>query len=295
MYRFFLTAASIVALATLLLLSATSVASASLIASDDFESYNLGALSGQGAAGLGWSGAWGGIAGTSGSSAVARNVVAGAMTNFGQSMEVGFSTTGTGNNIVQRGFDAQTGTVYIGFLVKTTGFESGGNGDFFQLYANNASHTSTTLRADGTSPSGGIDFSDSGLGGAYVARKGRDYQTNSSLLHENDLIRQMVIRLSKTGSNGDNYDEVALFVNQGTEGTPDAARGAADPTSLTLTTLSQIHLRIYDFETGNRVYLDNLRIATTYAEAASIPEPAGFAMLLAGSAALALWARRRRK
>ncbi|MBN2022771.1 MAG: hypothetical protein JW809_08235 [Pirellulales bacterium] len=302
MYRHLLTIAAIAALVAVQLLSATAPATAELIAADDFESYSLGSILDQGTVGGGWASAWSGRGSTKSGYVPLRDVSAGVMAGFGQSLEVGFSsitTSGapTNHNIVQRTFDAQTGDVYVGFAVKTTGMDTAGVGDFVQLFFNNTVDTSNTSSSKDSSLSGAIDFGPApdGSEGAYIVRKGGDYQTPTSFLHPNDEIHRVVIRFSKSGGNGGNYDEVALFVDQATEGTPDAMRGETDEVNLaagSLTTLSQLHLRLYGLEATDRVYVDDLRIATTYAEA--IPEPSGLALALVGGGLLLAVIHRRR-
>jgi len=299
MYRPILTVTAILTLAAAQLFCATGPATAELIAADNFESYTLGNIVGQGTVGSGWASVWGGLGSTKTGFVPLRNVAADVMAGLGQSLEVGFSaitTTGaaTNHNIVQRTFAAQTGDVYVGFLIKTSGFTSATYGDFVQLFFNNTVDTSNTSSSRDSSLGSAIDFD--GFNGAYVARKGADGETPTSFAHVNDEIHQMVIKISKSGGHGGNYDKIAVFVDKAAEGTPDAARGADEVTNLAdgaLTTLSQLHMRLYGLDVGDRVYIDNLRIATTYGEA--IPEPSGVALLLGALGVAVLWRRKARR
>jgi hypothetical protein len=185
------------------------------------------------------------------------------------------------------GFDPQTGTVYIGFVVQTSGFDS--TNDFFQMYLNATSNTSGTGGSQSTSLSGGIDYSlvVSGANGAYFARKAGADQVPTTFNATDGTVHQMVLRISKSGGNGGNFDELAVFIDQ-SSGTPDVALGGADPDNLTagsLSSLSLFHVRLSALDSGDRVYLDNLQIATTYAEA--VPEPTSMISVLIGTAVLA--------
>lgn len=250
--------------------------SAATIAIDDFESYSLSTIIGQGTAADGWTEAWGGDAS---SGMPTADIVAGAIAGYGQSLELGLSAPGTGtqrrnNNMAVRSFTPQTGTVYIGFVVQTSGWDTG---DVFQLYANNS--TSSSLNS---SFSGGINAAD------YLIRKGGSANNSNaaSPAHANGTTNRLVIRFSKsTGLDGDNYDELALFVDQMAEGVPNVFRDSTTTDNAALgTTISALHLRMADPEIGDWLHLDDLRIATTYAEA--VPEPTGVVLMLLGGASL---------
>jgi hypothetical protein len=272
MHRLISGVAAVAFVAAALVLGATAPAVAAVIASDDFESYTVGDILGQGAIGSGWASAYSGLNCTKASSTALRNVAANVMPGFGQSLEVGFSVVSgapQNHNVVQRTFDNQTGDVYVGFAIKTVGFDVGGVGDFVQLFFNNTVDTSATSSSKDNSLSIGTDFSPppDGDNGAYFARKGGD-QTPTTFVHSNDVVHRMVMKVSKSSPGfPDIYDQVAVFVDQATEGAPDATRGASEVTTPDFMTLSQLHLRLYGLELEDRVYMDGLRIATTYAEA----------------------------
>jgi len=281
MYRRVLTAAAIVCAAFVPWLLMAAPAAAVVIAQDDFESYALGTIQDQGTAGNGWTSAWTGLACTKPASVALRDVSSGVLPGFGQSLELGFSAVQssgapTNNNVLQRTFDPKEETVYVGFAFKTIGFENGGTGvtagDMFQVYVNNTTNDSGTAGSQGDSLSCGVDFSPppEGDNGAYFARKGGD-QTPTVFIHSNDAIHRIVMRVSRSGATIEGYfDEVAVFVDQVTEGIPDAARGAGETVEPTFSTVSVLHMRIWGMELEDRILLDGLRIATTYAEA--LPE-----------------------
>jgi hypothetical protein len=138
------------------------------------------------------------------------------------------------------------------------------------MYVNNTVDTSATVTSRGDSLACGIDFAPppDGDNGAYFVRKGGD-QTPTAFLHSNDTVHRMVMKLSSSGGGfpAPVYDQVALFVDRETEGTPDAYRGESEITNPTFDTISVLHVRLWGFELDDRVFLDDLRIATTYAEA----------------------------
>jgi hypothetical protein len=293
MNRLILTVAVVATMALVQVLSMPQLASADLIASDNFESYNLATIIGQGTAGDGWTNGYTGATST----LTVRDVVSGAMTGLGQSMRLGTTTKGTNNNAVQRGFTPQTGTVYFGLLVQTSGFDPAAvspgdvNGDFVQMIVNNTSSTGTgRIDNTATATSGAIDTSTGSM--LYQARKGGN-ESNSTLTHTNDVIHQMVFKVSKDGN--DKYNLIDVFIDQATEGTPTVSRGATDTLLQTLSQISYVHFRFYDIEVGEYIYVDNLKVGTSYADVVSIPEPSSIVMLLAGAAALGLVAMRRRK
>jgi len=277
MNRFTWTGAAI--LVVLQLFCARQCAYATLIASDDFESCDVDDIIGQGTSGDGWGGDW-----ATNSQSSTHNVVSGVLSGLGQSLEVG--GTNTRNNVVEREFDSQTGTIYIGFLIETSGL-AGSDNDFFQLYVNDESSESSTSGSQGTSVSGGIDYEQiiDSTNGAYFARKAGADEVPGTLAPTDEALHQMVFKISKSGGNGGNYDEIALFVDQSSEGTPDIALGETDDDNLgsgTFTSLSYLHVRLSSLDSGDRVYLDNLRIATTFSEA--IPEPASGALAIVAAA-----------
>lgn len=278
MYLRIVAVTATVTLATLTLLFATGPASAAVIASDDFESYELGSILDQGAIGSGWDSAYSGLAATKTATISERNV-AEVMPGFGQSLDLWFSAVGTNvtnNNMVQRLFTPQYGnTVYVGFAFKTAGFEfdEGIAGDMFQLYVNHLSNDTGTGGSQGDSLSCGVDYTHgtpedpSGEGGYFVRKSGD--QTATSFLHTDGVVHRIVMRVAVEDVVAACYDQVAVFVDQDTEGTPDALRDwdeTTNPTTLT-PEISRLHLRLWGLEVDDHVYIDSLCIATTYAEA----------------------------
>jgi hypothetical protein len=84
-----------------------------------------------------------------------------------------------------------------------------------------------------------------------------------------------VLKISKdSGLATDRYNRVELFL----DGTSIISR--ANPNLMIEATMSVLHFRLSSLEAADRVYIDDLRIATTYAEA--VPEPSGIALICFG-------------
>jgi hypothetical protein len=256
---------------------------AALIAQDDFESYTAGATVIGGNGGAGWSSAWAqNNTATLPTTLATQNAISAA---YGNSLELGY--TGENRNVIQREFPAQTGAVYLGFVFKTT---SDWASDFFQLYVN-ANNTTSTSATGGTQDNA---FSAGILNEAanrYFVRKGSATagvgSTNNDGNHNASAEHLLVVKLSKSlGGAGDIYDQVALWVDQTTEGAPNASLGAADLGFSSGTTpalgasLSVLHVRLSSLEAGDRAFLDNVSVGTTYADV--VPEPGSIFMLMSG-------------
>jgi len=237
-------------------------AAGDLIAWDDFESYSPGGLN-NGAGGDGWSGNW--------SAAAAASVVASGIPARGQSMQI---LPPSGNSLAERSFPQQTGDVYVGMELHTANI---GSSNFLQVYVNASSGESWD-----SGVSGGIRNTSAN---PYFARiDGWENSTNSSTaFHVNDQMGLLVLRFSRSGSK---YERTDVFVDQPTEGAPDATHTTGDSGT---SGLSRIHFRTYGLDADDLILIDSLRIATDYAHA--VPGPLPVALLLLGAPALA---RRRR-
>jgi len=231
-------------------LAAGGVAEAVLIAEDDFESYASGSFLNGGSGGAGWTSNWA-------TQATQVTVQPGVIAGFGQSMQI--DTTGNNNNITQRSFPGQTGTVYAGLTLRTTG--GWDSGDFLQFYAN-----TSTGGSENSGVSGGIKNT---TGSPYFARlNGSGSSTNSTTaFHTDDVTRQVVLKFSRSGTN---YDRTDVFVDQLSEGTPDATRTAG---SSGVSSLSSFHIRTFSIEGTQDIYVDSLKIGTTFADVSGPPPP----------------------
>ena len=214
----------------------------------------------------------------------------GVIPGYGQSMQID-TQTGDNKNILQRDFTSQTGDVYVGFTLRTNTFDIG---DFLQIYFNDDNGASET-----TSVSGGLRNQGSGGDNFYFARVGGfalANNQNTTFTHPDDTNVQVVLKFSNTAFAGGDYDRTDLWINQATEGTADAFKADVDSNTAAL---EKIHIRVFSFEGDETVYIDNLRIATTYGEAlvTVVPEPSTYLVFtgLALCFGAAGWWRKRRK
>jgi len=150
--------------------------------------------------------------------------------------------------------------------------------DFVQFYTNNGGDSnqgaSMGARNNENNP-------------LFVRVDGTSPTANSSTNAVNGVTFQLVMKIEKTGTHAPNYDHAELFIDQATEGEPDAEITGNGATA----TLSAFNVRTHAFDAGaDAVYVDELRIATTYA--AAIPEPSSF--ILAALGLLGMRGRRRR-
>ena len=253
---------------------------ATVIASDDFESYGVGSsLNGANGGTGGWTSAWSSIDGTG---SFTGKVETGGIPGSGNTAELA-GVVNDNDDVMDRTFASQNDPntdLYIGLTLRTTGPLD--SGDFLQFYFNDNLTQSNT-----TGLSAGIR---NAAGNPYFVRKGAaNRSTNATLLHQNDSAVSLVIRLGKSGSlTTDPWNEVALFVNQATEGTPDVQRGAGDSGSGTVSSIGTFQIRLFSFENEQSTFIDSVTIATTYDEAftAVVPEPSTLALLGLGLVAL---------
>lgn len=245
---------------------------AALIADDTFESYTTGTSVAGGAGGTGWSGAWGSAGGT-------PNIVSGVLSGLGQSLELAPADGTHSNNIVFRQFTPQTGTVYVGFVLQTGGSFDGN--DFFQVFMDDDAAGEL-----GDSGDAGNALSVAVLGSSeYRLRKGSGFSsgggsqvTTGAPAHANETANQLVLKLSKSsGLATGNYDELELFVDGTSILSMDSTHAGND---LVGTTLSTFHVRLSSLESADRIYIDDVRIATTFAEA--VPEPSSIILAACG-------------
>ncbi len=247
-------------------------APAALIAYENFESYTSGdAISGK-SGGDDWTGNWEGTGGST--------VVTGAIAGFGKGLSI---TDDNSSEAAIRAFGDESATVYAGYLLRVTDF---GTNEFFQSYF-------TTTNGDKDS-GGSIGIINTGSN-EFFARIGNnglgtDRETTPSATTATDgQVYQLVVKLSKNSSSQYNVSE--LFIDQLSEGTPDAK--ADITTSDRATSFQRFGFRTAVTSTSSTetIFIDELRIATTYAEALAVPEPSAAALAMLGG----LLAFRRRR
>ncbi|WFB37834.1 PEP-CTERM sorting domain-containing protein [Kiritimatiellota bacterium B12222] len=262
------------AITTSLLVSS---AQAALIASDDFNSYTAGQnLSGVNG-GTGWTNAW---AADSGDVTTQSGDIPGA----GVSMQV--TDDGSTDPIAKRLFASQTGSVYLGFQLKATDFASD---EFFQIYLNNG-------LAD-NSKGGSVGMRNAAGNPAFARVGGSSNTTNlvGSAVDDGE-VHQIVLKLSKTGlGHASNYDFAEVFVDLATENTGAPAANYGSQTGNSgVSALSSVAFRTHQLNLeSDFVYIDNLRIATTYAEVLAIPEPSSILLISLGLGYVLILRRRK--
>lgn len=242
------------------------------VTAQDAFNYTVGSdnLSGQGTAGNGWAGAWGN-ASSSGTQSVTTGSLDSPVTTFESGNKTTIQTGGTNNSLIFRSLASPitTGTVYVGFIFKRNTASNRTAG--LSLY----SGLSTELLL--------IGINDDSAGKLQISG------TNTTTTATNGTSYQLVLRVdfNASGSN----EALNLFVNQAAEGTADA-------------TISNLNfaagfdtIRLFAGSSRNGLGaqsadFDEVRIATTYADALAIPEPSA-ALLVGCLGALTLLRRRR--
>ena len=262
-------------------------AQATIIASDNFESYTPGiSLNGANGGSGGWTSPWSSIDGTG---SFTGKIEASGIPGGGNTAELA-GLVSDNNDLMERTFTPQDNPstdLYVGLVLRTTGPLDAG--DFLQFFFND-----NLTQGDTTGLSAGIR---NATDNPYFVRKGAStHSTNSTLLHQNDSVVNLVIRLGKSGSlTSDPWNEIALFVNQATESTPTVERTSGNSGNNTVSSIGTFQVRQWNIENGQSTFIDSVTIATTYGGAftAVIPEPSSLALLgLAGLILTGLRCRR---
>ncbi|MEC5387597.1 PEP-CTERM sorting domain-containing protein [Uliginosibacterium sp. H3] len=259
------------AIAAALFLFSSPFASATLIASDEFN-YNLGALSGANG-GYGWAGAWTASSGAS--------IVDPAIDLSGNRA---LAVSANSDNLAWRTLaNSYSGDVYVSMLMQV-GSGAVSSNDFVSLWfdiVTSGAHTTRPqigIKAD-ISGSNDIFARTTGSGGAVAP--------DSNVVAGQTFL--VVGKLSKVSST--NYNQFDLWFNPsaGDFSSPDASFSGNSG----LSALSTLGLRSVNLDSGDTVLIDNLRLGTAWSDVSPVPEPSSLALSALGMCVLMCYRRRR--
>jgi hypothetical protein len=268
---------------------------ASMIASDNFESYSSGTMAAGLNGGTGFNAAY--TSDDSGATSIATQSLSytnGSLTVSGgnQDLQVIPATTGfnsnaggnVDNSTLDRTFPTQSGTtVYFSFLLRAnTGATS--NNEFFQVgLSNGNAEPVLSVGASGSSASA-FDF--------FIRDpSGSGAQATSTTVMSPATTYFIVGKASITGANGSNYNRIDLYVDPGS--TEPVTATVSRVANSGVSSLTSFNIRTARFASGDVYSVDNVLIGTTYADVVVTPEPGTLAM--AGAALFGFVARRRRQ
>ena len=264
----------------ILWLGVVPLAHAAPIAFESFETYAAGADLNGNNNGVGWTAPWTADAGH-------VTVQLKTLQVGGQTRAVRIQPTaaiGNDDSILSRAFPDTPGTLYLSLLLRVESFE---NDDFVQLQVSDGAvgDNSATL-------SFGVRNQ---TGNPFFARVGTSANTtNAAVGAADDTDYFLVAKFSRDGSV--TFNRVDLFLNPTSpveaDHTPIAIRSTP---STGLNELSLFNVRVNSLEADDRIFLDNLRIGTTFADVvpaqSEVPEPGTLALWGLGLAAAVGWAR----
>lgn len=245
----------------------------SVIASDSFDTYS-GTLVGKGASGYGWAGGWvAGLAGSVTATSVGTTIFVvpsgGAMIGGGRSVNIAGS--GAGVPVTRQLTTAQTGTFYVGLLMKLSGNPN--TGDTYALSLTN----SATDTANGFN-FGVTGLPSSGAYGYYFIGKGTSLPASGLAADEwinasgyvTDT-RYLVLKVEKTGAG--NYNKVTGWVNPATNAETAQPNGQMQLIQdLGIASISSVNLRASGVDVGDTTSIDSLGLTKTFAD---LMAPAG--------------------
>ena len=255
--------ATIVKLVAVLSPVVPTLACASIIAQDDFDSYTAGNLSGQNG-GTGWSAAW---TGTTAATVVDTSAAPLNFTPVGGTVIAGGSKAAQVSSasaiVGSRQFTSQTGTFYVGYLFRwATGVLDGTDTVTLHL----ASTATDSSNSFDFGPRNGFAASQP----AVIVRKGTG---NVSATEGADWVRCtdatvthfLVAKVSKSGTG--NYDTINVWLDPGVTSETTTPTGNFRLTSTsTVTPIQYLNLRVAGLTSGDKILVDHLVVGQTFAD-----------------------------
>ncbi|WP_425395912.1 PEP-CTERM sorting domain-containing protein [Aeoliella sp.] len=273
----------------------TSQATAAIIAQEDFQSYTAVVgdpgpdfgESGENGPG-GWTSAW-----EEHDNPISSYVRSNLLPGYGKGLEID-NRDSSDSNILTRQFTAQDDDFYVGFTMRTTMDQPDGNNHTLIYF----SDATTDDANDGYGAGTARNTSPNGPGFFFTRQGNNTTHTISTNQQVYGDLYDLVLKFSKSGGAADPFDQIDVWINQGTEGAPDITSTAG---TAALAELSTFHVwfdpRNMDPPERGRLALDNLVVATTYDEARTlinnpVPEPSSLMLVGIGVALLACRYRR---
>ncbi len=246
---------------------------AALLAFEDFEDYDPGALLHEANGGTGWSGGWNIL---EESQAEVTILDAGLVYNAGEvfidggARAASLATAGISGAPVLGNRPLQAnpqGTIYYSFLFESSSMVQGDD-DFIQWGFN--SENANPVISVGERPGGPLGAPD------FFSRASTASSVPptawAEIGAENDVTNFMVARASKNGSAGDNYDTVELWVNPTTLN-PSDADAIVSTADTGIDNLQEFLVRVAFLEDGDNYNFDRIRVGESFADVMSDAPP----------------------
>ena len=240
-------------------------ASAAIIASDTFNSYDgFTAIVGQSGASNNWATGWsagvaGAVTSVSSVTTLSYTPAGGTAVGGGNTVVVASTATSTGIPAFRQIYNPITNTFYVAAMMKwNAGTLNTGDGAFFIL-TDNATNTSNGVLFGIQGPVATGTMIRKGISGSF---------TNKSIATATTYY--MVLKVEKTGAG--NYDKVTAWVNP--TASSEATNSLGDLAlnlDLGVSSVSHVILRGLSLEVGKSVRFDSLALATAYADLMAAP------------------------
>ncbi len=280
------------AVTQLLLVLASPSCLADIIATENFDSYSGNIQAGPG--GEGWTNNW--TASSADTSAQSTEILSysnGEVNISGGTRSV-LHQASNGNPALWRSFTPQSGPIYFSLLMK---LPTNATNEFVGFHFTDSSVGLTNLPSFEV----GLFPGASGYVRARIYRPNNTFGTDTEVFDPRGSTILVVGRISNEGSDAspDVYDKFELFINPSTIAEPTPTRAVDFSTALVspafagLKSINTFGFRTANFAIGESVLFDELRIATSYAEAIGVPEPSSFMWGLSGLITMTCLCRKR--